>query len=70
MTIEDIQDMTDEEWFGMSIQQQYEASQIIMDSFVTDGIAYKGEDGRYRMREGVECSFDGDDVTVFVPKPN
>lgn len=53
MTLDDIEGMTDAEWFALPSEQKYEASQVLLQSLVDEGMVYLGIDGRYRMRENL-----------------
>lgn len=53
MTVEEIEGMTDAEWDALSDQDQAAAAKVLLDTLVSDGLAYLGPDGRYRIREDV-----------------
>ncbi len=59
MTLEEIEALPEAAWEAMPIEERAAAMKIVLDSLVTEGLAYLGPDGRYRMRENVQCSPDG-----------
>lgn len=44
-------------------------AQDLLDSLVADGVAWKGDDGRYRLREDMEMVSVGDDEIIARRKP-
>tara|TARA_R110000868_G_scaffold372402_2_gene636243 strand:+ start:1759 stop:1962 length:204 start_codon:yes stop_codon:yes gene_type:complete len=53
MTLDEIEDLTEAEWKALPRERQAELMGIILESLTEDGVAYKAEDGRYRIREDV-----------------
>jgi hypothetical protein len=70
MTVDELEGMTDAEWNAMSRADQVKASKVLLDSLVTDGIAYLGPDGRYRVREDVAVVDRGQFMQATRGKPN
>ena len=58
-TVEEIEEMTEEEYNSLGQNQKQMVMQVLLDSLVSDGVAYQGDDGRYRLREDVRHIGDG-----------
>lgn len=67
MTLDQIEAMSDAEFRRLPAKKRAACMKVILDSLVTDGLAYQGPDGRYRMREDARHIGDG---LVFAGKPN
>ena len=59
MTLEEIEALPEAAWEAMPIEERAAAMKIVLDSLVAEGLAYLGPDGRYRMRENVQCDENG-----------
>lgn len=52
-SVAEIEGLTDDEYDALPTVEKLAIAQVLLDDLVSDGLAYQGEDGRYRLREDV-----------------